>query len=162
MGRFVHLESQIKNSDLANNRLQGTASTDALSAPEPEHWVSQLEQEYRQGLKIWQDERIKKACEFVFDNSQDIESGGFPMHRNKKTGGGRHSEVLPCLTGNMVWSLMRLGYADDPRVQRGINWITRYQRFDDAVTNPPARWPYDKAEPCWGINPDRQSPLRTR
>jgi hypothetical protein len=38
------------------------------------------------------------------------------MHYGAKTGGGRHSEVIPCLTGNMVWSLIRFGYMDDPRV----------------------------------------------
>lgn len=96
------------------------------------------------------DERIRKACEFLLDLSQDLESGGFSMHHSPKTGGGRHSEVIPCLTGNVVWSLIRLGYLDDPRVQRGIDWIARYQRFDDAVDSPPQGWPYDRYEICWG------------
>jgi hypothetical protein len=107
-----------------------------------------------------EDERIKKACEFLLDRSQDRISGGFSMHHSIKIGGGRHSEVIPCLTGNMVWSLIRLGYLSDPRVQRGIDWITRYQRFDDGVdvaadasdtpANPPQGWPYDNYEICWG------------
>ncbi|MDP1808609.1 MAG: nitrogen fixation protein NifH [Actinomycetota bacterium] len=96
------------------------------------------------------DERIKKACEFLLENSQDYESGGFSVHRGAKAGGGRHSEVIPCLTGNMAWSLIRLGYMDDPRVQRGINWIVAYQRFDDAISELPQGWPYDKYEICWG------------
>jgi hypothetical protein len=96
------------------------------------------------------DERIKNACEFVLESSQDLESGGFAMHHAAKAGGGRHSEVIPCLTGNMVWSLIRLGYLGDPRVQRGIEWIAEYQRFDDGVKNPPKGWPYDKFEICWG------------
>jgi hypothetical protein len=96
------------------------------------------------------DPRIRRACDFVLDNSQDRESGGFAMHRNVKLGGGRHSEVVPCLTGNMVWSLIRLGRLDDPRVQRGIGWIATYQRFDDAVAEAPTGWPYDKGEACWG------------
>ena len=79
------------------------------------------------------DERIREACEFLLENSQDRESDGFSMHRSATTGGGRHSEVIPCLTGNMVWSLIRLGYLNDPRVQRGISWIATYQRFDDAI-----------------------------
>jgi hypothetical protein len=111
-----------------------------------------------------EDERIKKACKFLLDRSQDRISGGFSMHHSIKTGGGRHSEVIPCLTGNMVWSLIRLGYLSDPRVQRGIDWITRYQRFDDGIdvadtpdaantatiANPPQGWPYDNYEICWG------------
>lgn len=72
------------------------------------------------------------------------------MHHSVKIGGGRHSEVIPCLTGNMVWTLIRFGYLSDPRVQRGIGWITNYQRFDDAVADPPQGWPYDKYEICWG------------
>jgi len=96
------------------------------------------------------DQRIKKACEFLLETSQDPESGGFSMHRSAKKGGGRHSEVMPCLTGNMVWSLIKLGYLCDPRVQRGISWITDYQRFDDAAERPPEGWPYNKYEICWG------------
>ncbi len=83
------------------------------------------------------DERIRNACEFILESSQDKESGGFSMHSNAKEGGGRHNEVIPCLTGNMVWSLLRFGYVDDPRVQHGIDFITRYQRFDDGINNPP-------------------------
>jgi hypothetical protein len=102
-----------------------------------------------------EDERIKKACEFLLDRSQERMSGGFSMHHSIKTGGGLHSKVIPCLTGNMVWSLIRLGYLSDPRVQRGIDWIVRYQRFDDgedpaAGGHPPQGWPYDNNENCWG------------
>jgi len=97
-----------------------------------------------------EDRRIKKACDFLLERSQDLESGGFSMHHSVKTGGGRHSEVIPCLTGNMVWSLVRLGYLRDSRVQRGIGCITSYQRFDDAIANPPKGWPYDRYEICWG------------
>jgi hypothetical protein len=96
------------------------------------------------------DRRIRNASEFLLEHAQDIESGGFSMHHAVKTGGGRHNEVIPCLTGNMVWSLIRLGYLKDPRVRRGIDWITRYQRFDDAIADPAKGWPYDKYEMCWG------------
>ena len=101
------------------------------------------------------DERIKKACEFLLNRSQDRTSGGFSMHHSIKTGGGRHSAVIPCLTGNVVWSLIRLGYLNDPRVQQGIDWIVRYQRFDDgedtiAKAHLLNGWPYKKHEICWG------------
>ena len=98
------------------------------------------------------DERIRNVCEFILENSQDRESGGFSQHRSARMGGGRHSEVIPCLTGNMVWSLIRLGYLNDPRVQRGISWITTYQRFDDAIAEPTQGWPYDRYEICWGTH----------
>ena len=97
-----------------------------------------------------QDVRVKNACEFILENSQDRESGGFSMWSSAKVDGGRHSGVLPCLTGNMVWSLIRLGFLDDPRVKRGVEWIMTYQRFDDGETYPPKTWPYEKATSCFG------------
>lgn len=96
------------------------------------------------------DKRVKNACKFILDNSQDIESFGFAINRSSKTGGGRHSEVIPCLTGNMLWSLIRLGYLNDERIQRGIEWICKYQRSDDGISEVPKDWPYDKYEMCWG------------
>jgi hypothetical protein len=96
------------------------------------------------------DERVKKACEFTMKYSQDPESGGFSPWHNTKTGGGSHAFVIPCLTGNMVWSLIRLGYPNDTRVQRGIDWIVKYQRFDDGVKEGPRGWPYDKEVMCFG------------
>lgn len=94
-------------------------------------------------------EQIKKACEFIFRISQDRESGGF-SYIGSEGGGGLHSRVVPCLTGNMVWSFSRLGYQKDPRVQRGIRWLTTYQRFDDGLKEKPRGWPYEKYENCWG------------
>ena len=96
-----------------------------------------------------ENEQIRKACEFILDNSQERESGGFSFRYGKK-GGGTRSTVIPCLTGNMLWSLIRFGYLDDPRVRRGIDWITTYQRFDDGVKTAPEGWTYDKWEMCWG------------
>jgi hypothetical protein len=96
------------------------------------------------------EKRVKKACEFILDNSQDIESYGFAINRSAKTGGGRHSEVIPCLTGNMLWSLIKLGYLSDERIQRGIEWICKYQRSDDGISEKPKDWPYDRYEMCWG------------
>lgn len=95
------------------------------------------------------DPRIQAACEFVLRMSQDRASGGF-AYRGSSKGGGFHSAVLPCLTGNMVWSLIRLGYMDDPRVQKGVGWISSFQRFDDGEGEKPKSWPYDKLDACWG------------
>jgi hypothetical protein len=97
-----------------------------------------------------EDGQIKKACEFVLENSQERETGGFSIRGLSRAGGGAASGVIPCLTGNMIWSLIRLGYLDDSRVRRGMEWITTYQRFDDAVEQAPKGWPYDQWESCWG------------
>jgi len=95
------------------------------------------------------DERVRKACEFVLGISQDRQSGSFSYLGTSEEGGFHHA-VLPCLTGNMVWSLIKFEHLENPRVQRGIEWIAKYQRFDDGDGKAPKGWPYDKREPCWG------------
>jgi hypothetical protein len=96
------------------------------------------------------DGRVHKGCELLLSTLQDRESFGFAVNRAARTGGGRHSEVIPCLTGNMTWALLRLGYRGDPRVQGALEWIARYQRYDDGDGEPPVTWPYDRFEMCWG------------
>ena len=96
------------------------------------------------------DPRVQRACEFLLNHSQDPGSGGFSIHRAKRASGGLPSEVIPCLTGNLVFSLLRLGYGGDPRVKRAITWLTRNLRFDDGDSAPPADFPYLRLEPCYG------------
>jgi hypothetical protein len=108
------------------------------------------------------DDRIRKACEFILSVSQDVESGGFAYSSSVKKGGGRHSEVIPCLTGNMVWSLIRLGYLEDPRLQHGLTWITNYQRFDDGILETPKGWPYDRLKAaCLGKHTCHMGAVKT-
>jgi len=95
------------------------------------------------------DKRIKNACEFIFKNSQNLKNGGFSSAR-ASSGGGVAGRVIPCLTGNMIWSLIRFGYIDDLRVQNGIKWILNYQRFDDGIQNLPENWPYKAFKSCFG------------
>ncbi|MGB9592771.1 MAG: hypothetical protein ACPL7R_01375, partial [Anaerolineae bacterium] len=38
--------------------------------------------------------------------------------------------TLSCLTGNVVAALLRLGYGDDPRVARAVDWLVRVQNAD--------------------------------
>ncbi len=95
------------------------------------------------------DERVRAGCEAVLRDAQDPDSGGFSWERSKKAGGGLHDSVVPCLTGNLTFSLVRLGMLDDPRVRRALDWITTYQRFDDAEGEAPTGWPYDRYKMCW-------------
>lgn len=91
------------------------------------------------------DERIRKACEFVLRWSQHRPSGGFSYKGTERNGGNR--TVLSCLTANMLFALIRLGYGDDERVKRGFEWISEYQRFDlGPWTN--RDWPY-QYDICW-------------
>lgn len=95
------------------------------------------------------DERIRKTCEFMLKNAQDPESGAFSYISNEE-GVGDPERVLPCLTANMVWSLIRFGYLDDERVQKAIEWLIKYQRFDDEPDQLPNEWPYKRLKRCWG------------
>jgi len=96
--------------------------------------------------------QIKEQCEYILNNSQEPRDGGFSQNIAVRTGGGRITEVIPCLTGNMVWSLIRFGYLDDPRLQRGIDWITRFMRYNDGIENDPQIPPYNHYEMCWGAH----------
>jgi hypothetical protein len=106
------------------------------------------------------DERIRKACEFILSNSQDRNSGGFSVYGSLEKGGDP-ALVIPCLTGNMVFSLIRLGYLEDPRLKKGIDWITTYQRFDDRIDKPPKGWPYDITLGCWGRHTCSMGAIKT-
>lgn len=98
------------------------------------------------------DPRIKKTCEFILDHSQETAMGGFSYDQSAKTGHGVPGGVIPCLTGNMVYSLIRLGYLEDPRVQKAIEWIIHYQRTDDGVIEEPRDQFYQRYKMCWGMH----------
>ncbi|MGB9937498.1 MAG: nitrogen fixation protein NifH [Methanobacterium sp.] len=94
------------------------------------------------------DARIKNACEFMLKNSQDPESGGFSYISAEK-GGGDPERILPCLTANMIWILIRFGYLNDERVQKAIKWLIKHQRFDDKPVEEPEGWNYKMWKKCW-------------
>ncbi len=97
-----------------------------------------------------EDARVRRACEFMLSNSQDPESSGFSVSRSAKTMTGLASGVIPCLTGNMVYSLIKLGFLEDERVQEAIGWIIKHQRADDGIEKGPAGKYYERFEMCFG------------
>jgi len=142
-----------------------------LSLQKPGGWWGKPEDFYKRSKykgTVWQmillaelgvdghDPRVRKACEFVMTHVQDPESGGFAYAGRPEVTGdpaaepaGSPERVIPCLTGNMVFSLIRLGCLDDPRLQKGLDWITTYQRFDDGGSPPLRHWPYTVHVTCW-------------
>jgi len=96
------------------------------------------------------DPRVRKACEFILHHSQHKEIGGFSVDYSVTKDGGSTGWLIPCLTGNMVWSLVRLGCLDDPRVRRAIDYLAATLRCDDKESAPPKEWPYDRFEMCYG------------
>jgi hypothetical protein len=97
------------------------------------------------------DPRVRAACEFILRYSQDRRGGGF-SYVGTAQNGGVPSGVIPCLTGNMVWCLVRFGFLDDPRVRHAIDWIVESLRFDDGETRPPREAPYLRYDMCWGTH----------
>jgi len=95
--------------------------------------------------------QVRQACEFILRHAQSVENGGFAYDMSARTGSGLPGSVIPCLTGNMVYSLICLGYLDDERVQRAISWITTCQRADDGdgVVRRPKGSPHDH-DSCFG------------
>jgi hypothetical protein len=93
-----------------------------------------------------ENERVKASCEFVLNWSQERSSGGFSVRGDGNSGGAKGS-VICCLTSNMAFSLMRLGYGEDPRVRKALDWITTYQRYERA-SKAPNEWPY-QYDRCW-------------
>ena len=94
--------------------------------------------------------KIRQAGQFILERSLHPESGGFSYTTSAKTGAGLASGIIPCLTGNMAYSLIRLGFLDDDRVQQAIDWIVRLQRADDGTDQPPQDPVYARYKMCWG------------
>ena len=92
--------------------------------------------------------QILEQCEYLLQNAQDAR-GGFSQHA-AKAGGGLPSEVIPCLTGNLVFCFLRLGLGGDARVQRGVDWLVKYMRLNDGVEIEPQEAPYAHYDMCWG------------
>jgi hypothetical protein len=95
------------------------------------------------------DAKVAKACEFIFQFQQD--DGGFSSEstdsasreyeyrRQKDRKLPLRREFVPslifesqlsCLTGNMAAALIRMGYADDPRLKKAVEWLVRVQNRD--------------------------------
>ena len=101
-----------------------------LAAQDPEgYWVksgSGYSPKYR--ATAWQiiflaelgadpgDERVRRGCEYLLGHSLAI-TGAFSVNRVPVPSGALH-----CLNGNLLYALISLGYADDPRVQTALTW----------------------------------------
>jgi hypothetical protein len=94
--------------------------------------------------------QIKKACEFILQNSQHPDTGGFSYLAVDPSRQDSLRNIVPCLTGNMTYALIKLGFLEDIRVQNAIDWITRTQRADDGDQARPKGGTYDLHKNCWG------------
>ncbi|MFQ6043376.1 MAG: nitrogen fixation protein NifH [Candidatus Poribacteria bacterium] len=97
------------------------------------------------------DERIRCTAEYLLNHAQDAQHGGFGSHYEKD---GRLGNFIPCFNGIMLWSYIRFGYFDDPRVQENLEWVLEHARFDDGEVLDPPEWMIREnrmgGHGCWG------------
>ncbi len=77
-------------------------------------------------MAVVPDARIKKECE-RFLNLHQGEKGSFSYRSNLQP---KEHYAEPCLTGNIVRTLLVLGYDEDPRVRRAVDWMPEAQLED--------------------------------
>jgi hypothetical protein len=83
--------------------------------------------------------QLEAACENLFEHGQH-EDGGF-------TYDGSPSRIFLCYTGNAIRTLIHFGYADDPRLQRGLDYLVERATSFEGLT-----CSYADGEACqWGI-----------
>jgi hypothetical protein len=83
------------------------------------------------------DQRISSECERFLDLHQ-LDNGAFtcPSPQDADRWASRHPRAKavrwaePCLTGNMIRTLIKFGYSDDKRVGKAIDWLPRDQLED--------------------------------
>jgi hypothetical protein len=100
------------------------------------------------------DARVERGCEYLLSHS--IASNGAFSVLGKPVPSG----VIPCLNGNMLFALRKLGFGDDPRVQTATRWLVQattgegdFQYLKSGTTGPCFACSANNAQPCaWGAN----------
>ncbi|PIV27648.1 MAG: nitrogen fixation protein NifH [Anaerolineae bacterium CG03_land_8_20_14_0_80_58_20] len=70
------------------------------------------------GASVKEDKRIKLACKYYLDHALNPDGQISAMTNNAPSG------TIDCLQGNMLWSLMTLGY-EDKRMDSAYEWMAR-------------------------------------
>ncbi len=103
------------------------------------------------------DRRVRAACEYVLAHTQ-TETGGFGCSGSCQEKPPPPSTALHCLNGNLVRALIGLGWLEDERVGRAIDWQARaitgenFERYYASGTSGPGfRCAANNHRPCaWG------------
>lgn len=70
------------------------------------------------------DERVRRACAYVLSHTPAA-NGGFGMSGVATTAPPPPSSVIHCLNGNLIRALIGLGWLDDERLGRAVDWQAR-------------------------------------
>jgi hypothetical protein len=98
------------------------------------------------------DERVRRGCEYLLNHS--LATNGAFSARQKPV----PSFTIHCLNGNLLFALLRLGFAEDPRVQAALDWQAQaitgqgQIRYYSSGTNAPGfACAVNLGQPCaWG------------
>ena len=98
------------------------------------------------------DERVRRGCEYLLNHS--LATNGAFSARQKPA----PSFTIHCLNGNLLFALLRLGFAADPRVQAALDWQAQaitgqgQIRYYQSGTNAPGfSCGVNQGQPCgWG------------
>jgi hypothetical protein len=120
------------------------------------------------------DERVQRGCEYLLSHS--IAANGAFSALQKPVPSGS----VPCLNGNLLYALQRLGYGDDSRVQVALDWLVRaitgeggFRYLKSGTSGPCFACSANEGQPCgWGaskamkalvaVPPQRRTPAMQR
>ncbi len=95
--------------------------------------------------------QVRRGCDYLLEHSQAVH-GGLSAMANAVPSGAIH-----CLNGNLIWALVALGYGDDARVARAVDWLTGaitgddFHSFNALVPGPGFKCGANRKLPCaWG------------
>jgi hypothetical protein len=98
------------------------------------------------------DERVQRGCEYLLSHSVAA-NGAFSLKQPPVPSGCIH-----CLNGSLLHALLRLGYADDPRVRAALDWQARaitgegeMRYYKSGTAGPGFACAANQGQPCgWG------------
>ena len=98
------------------------------------------------------DERVRRGCEYFLNHSVAA-NGGFAMNPRPTP-----SSVVHCLNGDPIYALVRLGYAQEPRLHAALDWLVQattgvgdVRFFKSGTSGIGFACAYNQKQPCaWG------------
>ncbi len=119
-------------------------------------------------------EQVRRGCEYLLSHSIAA-NGAFSAYQKPVPSG-----AIPCLNGNLLYALQRLGYGEDARVQTALDWLAHaitgeddFEYLKSGTCGPRFACSANEGQPCaWGANkamkallavpPQRRTPLIQR
>ncbi|HUW10300.1 MAG TPA: nitrogen fixation protein NifH [Anaerolineae bacterium] len=97
------------------------------------------------------DERVRRGCEYLLEHSIAA-NGAFSLANPPVP-----SSVVPCLNGNLLHALLKLGYGEDPRVKQALEWQAQavtgegIRYLKSGTSSPRFACSANERQPCgWG------------